>query len=79
MRIELRIGSKARKVGNSMTTTIPKAIVDNWNLKEGDQTVIYQIEGMMVVCPLAYLGMVGEPKLVRLLTAAPPLLSSKTP
>lgn len=70
----IRRATKARLAGTSLISTIPWEIRKAWNLRVGDQLVNYQIEGVMLTVPLAYLGMIGEPRLVEVLTNfLPPL------
>ena len=68
MKLITRLDSKARRVGTSLVTTIPHGIVSAWNLRSNDRLVLYQLEGQLVVVPLAYLGEIGEPTLLRQLT-----------
>jgi hypothetical protein len=56
-----------------MTTTIPHQLCREWNLKPGDPVVTYQIDGLWVLVPLAYLGVIGEPKLVQHLSKFKPV------
>ena len=49
----------------SLVTVIPWEIIKAWNLKKGDAIVTYQIDNLLVLTPLAHLGMTGEPRLVR--------------
>lgn len=71
MSIPFRIDSKARQVGNSLVTTLPYSLCQALNLKENDRLVLYQFDGILVVVPLAYLGVIGEPELIRRLTETP--------
>ena len=69
MTILNRRTSKLRKVGNSPGLTIPAQILRDWGTKLGDQLVLYQLDGLLVVVPLAHLAQIGEPRLIRLLTS----------
>lgn len=60
-----RTSSKLRKVGNSNVITVPYHLVQEWNLKANDQLVLYQLDGLLVMVPLAYLGVAGEHPLIR--------------
>ena len=68
MTLITRLDSKARKVGTSLVTTIPHGIVRAWSLRENDRLVIYQLDNQLLIVPLAYLGEIGEPALLRQLT-----------
>lgn len=76
MQIQNRSTCKARKVGTSMTMTLPWRLVREWNIQEGDPVVTYQLDKLLVVVPLSHLLEIGEPTLVRQLTeptsASPP-------
>ena len=73
----LRIDSKARKVGDSLVMTVPHRVVKRWKLKENDRLVIYLLADQAILVPLAYLGEIGEPTLLRLLTRTPDSQSSE--
>lgn len=68
MSLQFRLGTMARKVGDSLVVTIPHLIAKEWNLKPGDPMAIYLIDNQAVLVPLAYLGIIGEPEMVRRLT-----------
>lgn len=68
MNLQFRLGTMARKVGDSLIVTIPHLIAKEWNLKPGDQLVVYLIDNQAVLVPLAYLGILGEPEMVKRLT-----------
>jgi antitoxin component of MazEF toxin-antitoxin module len=68
MKLITRIDSKARQVGTSLVTTIPWRVVAEWNLKENDRLVLYLLDSQLLIVPLAYLGVIGEPSLLRQLT-----------
>lgn len=64
--------SKLIQLGlTSLVTVVPWEIVTALNLRKGDPMVTYQLDGLMVLTPLAYLGEIGQPKLVKYLEAFP--------
>lgn len=59
--------TKARWVGTSLTTTLPAQMCREWNVRGGDPLVTYQMDGVLLILPLAYLGVNGEHRLIKLL------------
>jgi len=47
----LRRISSVRRVGNSLGITLPKTIVDNYHLTEGDELHLVETEGGVVLTP----------------------------
>lgn len=45
------IKASVRRVGNSLGITIPKSILDNYNLEEGDQLFLVETQDGMMVTP----------------------------
>lgn len=45
------IKASVRRVGNSLGITIPKSILDNYNLEEGDQLYLVETQDGMMVTP----------------------------
>jgi len=45
------IKASVRRVGNSLGITIPKSILDNYHLEEGDQLYLVETQDGMMVTP----------------------------
>jgi putative addiction module antidote len=45
------IKAAVRRVGNSLGITIPKSILDNYHLEEGDQLYLVETQDGMMVTP----------------------------
>ena len=72
-----RWSRRITKSHKSLTVTIPHDVVKQWEVREGQEVVVYQLDGALLVIPLERLLTLGEPALLRPLTKILDLQSSK--
>lgn len=50
---------------HSLSMTLPKDVGREWGIGAGEELVMYQLGGMLLIVPLQYVMSMGEPKLLR--------------
>ena len=53
------------KSGSSHNVTIPVDVVKQWELQTGEELVMYQLDGALLILPLERVLQIGEPALLK--------------